>query len=167
MKVWRFALPGILLGGCLAGCSPHAPALSLVGDPIGGCRRAIDAKDWSKLQSTPTEFGLDGIRVNSRSPVVIQHVELMDAVGLTLTNVAFVPGGPVGSGFPYNEGAHASTFPAKWSLRSEMPGAILTRLTATKDQLKQNPSATTWQLVVGVQPTAEEASAVLSASPTQ
>jgi hypothetical protein len=121
------------------------------------CGAALSAKDWDRRHHEPTAFGMGELVVRGDSPVAITKVRLVGGNGrLRLTNASFVPAGSVGIGVPWHEvGTTGSTFPASWARHQDMPGAVLTRLRPTKRDLATDPDADGWQLVVGVQPTAD------------
>jgi hypothetical protein len=123
----------------------------------GFCGAALSAKDWARRHHEATAFGMGEVLVRSDTPVSITGVELVGGNGrLRLAKVAFVPGGSVGIGVPWHEvGTTGSTEPASWARHQDMPGAELTRLRPSQQELRTDPDADGWQLVVGVQPTAD------------
>jgi hypothetical protein len=96
-------------------------------------------------------IGLDYLTVNTDQPVVIEAVSLIGgAGGLRVVEASIAPGGGVGV-FSYK--GTETHLPAGFRSRLKVPGATLTKSHATPDELRTNPSANSYQIVVGVVPT--------------
>jgi hypothetical protein len=146
------ALTAVLALVVSASCgrSPSKPLL-LLGEPGGACQSAADAAQWAQLQLNPTVIGLDYLTVNTDQPVVIEAVSLIGgAGGLRIVEASIAPGGGVGV---FSDKGTETHLPAGFRSRLKVPGATLTKNHATPDELRTNPSANSYQVVVGVVPT--------------
>lgn len=144
-------IAGLALLVCAScGRSPTKP-LVLIGEAGGACQSSANAAHWAELQRNPTEIGLDYLTVNSDEPVVIEAVSLIGgAGGLRVVEASIAPGGGVGV-FTYK--GTETHLPAGFRSRLSVPGATLTKNHATPAELRANPSANAYQIVVGVVPT--------------
>lgn len=142
---------GLALLVCAScGRSPSKPLL-LIGETGGACQSSANAAHWAELQRNPTVIGLDYLTVNTDKPVVIEAVSLIGgAGGLRVVEASIAPGGGVGV-FTYK--GTETHLPAGFRSRLKVPGARLTKNHATPAELRANPSANAYQIVVGVVPT--------------
>jgi hypothetical protein len=111
----------------------------------------VDAqRTWPYLSSHSIEFGLDLLSIDTSETVTVTSVELVDAQGLRLNDVAFVAGGAVGDGFEFGN-AKAATYPDAWRSRLSLPHAVLSKLNASSVPVVGTWSKfPVWQVVVGV-----------------
>jgi hypothetical protein len=113
---------------------------------------------WRKLLTYPTEFGLDYLRVQGSQPVRVEAITLVGGAGhLRLVEASIAPGGGVGV-FTYT-GNDQKRLPVSFRSRLAVPGAILTERHASESELRADPSANAYQVVVGVIPTSNFGSA--------
>lgn len=153
MRLGGAILPTGLAVLVCASCSHSTSSpLSLTGVPGGACQSSTSAAHWRELQQSPTEIGLDYLTVVGERPVTIEAVSLVGgAGGLRIVEASIAPGGGVGV-FTY-KGSKQTHLPAGFRSRMVVPGATLTKKHATPAELRANPSANDYQIVVGVVPT--------------
>jgi hypothetical protein len=148
-STFRLAALAVVAALALAGCSGASGALRNKSGSAAHCRTPASATEWRTLLGTSTEFGLDSLKLHSKSAhPVVTKVDLVDPKGqITLAHIALVPGGGVGTGFPWASSS-AESVPG-WRLRVELPNAAL-RYVSGSPSLGANFDGTVWQVAVGV-----------------
>jgi hypothetical protein len=151
---------GLAVLAATTGCTPRpTPDGLLLGEQANYVHCISPQKGgrtWTDLQTNPTQIGLDDLRIVGDQPITVTKVDLVPrGTRLQLLSVAFVPlGNSVASGgrFPDDKGA---ADPASWAKREPLP-ARLTPLHPSAALKEDYPgTANQWQVVVAVQPSAE------------